>query len=51
MLPSPCDRRAEQRRDWCLTLCEIYNFRTKILTLKNLMIFCAKDMHKNEVLS
>jgi hypothetical protein len=28
-------------------LCENLNFRTKKLTLKLLIIFCAKDMHKN----
>src|SRR4029077_20702901 len=30
-------------------LCENQEFRTKKLTLKNLTIFCAKDMHKSEV--
>jgi type 1 fimbriae regulatory protein FimB/type 1 fimbriae regulatory protein FimE len=35
---------------WLTTLCKIHDFRTKLSTLKKLMIFCAKDMHKSEVL-
>ena len=31
--------------------CKNHEFRTKLLTLKNLTIFCAKDMHNSEVLS
>jgi hypothetical protein len=30
-------------------MCNSHNFRSKLLTLKILAIFCAKDMHISEI--